>query len=935
MKSKRFFSLFLSLCLLVSAVPVFAAAAENPFTDVPENKYYFQPVLWAVENGITTGKTATTFAPNDPCTRKQIVTFLWRAAGEPAPDSMVNPFVDVKADRFEQAILWAYYKGITTGTTETTFSGDNTCTRKQIVTFLWRYMGQPQAQNTANPFVDVKADRFQNAILWAYYSGITTGTGDGSTFSPEDPCTRGQIVTFLYRADGESTPPPQDTPTQPTGPALDAETIYAKCAPAVFTIESYYENGDVYNSSYGFFIDSSGIAVVSIGVLKDDLSAAHSAVIRTSDTGAEYPVSGVYDYSEEEGWAVIQVEGSGFPYLPIGDADAVTKGAQVFAVSWYFYPGEDKAGFNGYEFCIKNTSVEKYGKNYFDIYKKESASGFFAEYGALVNPYGQVIGILAHETDGGTFHDYALPISYIENYNRENLRSLEEIKPGYHAFINAYTGLTKWIEENHTAYEDGCYIYEETEEIEGAPCIFRLRWSAGDDDLTVTTTYIDGTATITATMNYTADMEDSISSYSYTDTQDNSHDATITAWIPREKYAEHYYHILPDSYDGNKEDWEVHISFNQTILFNSLEFTNRVFRYFSDYTVADLGFTAYQFLAPYDPEADNFTNAYNSLAQWIYENYTAYEYGYYIYEEWRVGEGEYADVYYPFWLYWNPSDYSIIAMVSRMEGSTTITAEINYDISAGPDRAETFYIYEDTQNDSLYTKISANIDCNLFDKDYVILFDSYEGDYSGIQPNRSNYSILLQTALDCTNTVFGQYSDYTVADLGFTAYQNNSGNPGEGAFADAYHGLAQWIQANYTAYEDGYYIYEETEEISYKVYQYQLRWAPGDDHITAVTTIIDPGIILTSTIEYTADMEPSICSYSCDANGNNSDSNATAYIDRGGFYEIRFESYEGDKTYLETDRKNLRIMIKRSLDFTDKVFGYFSDFTTADLGFIS
>ena len=165
MKIKRFLALFLSVCLLVSAVPVFAAAAENPFTDVPTNKYYYQPVLWAVENGITTGKTATTFAPNDPCTRKQIVTFLWRAAGEPAPDSMVNPFVDVKADRFEKAILWAYYKGITTGTTETTFSGDNTCTRKQIVTFLWRYMGQPQAQNTANPFVDVKADRFQNAIL--------------------------------------------------------------------------------------------------------------------------------------------------------------------------------------------------------------------------------------------------------------------------------------------------------------------------------------------------------------------------------------------------------------------------------------------------------------------------------------------------------------------------------------------------------------------------------------------------------------------------------------------------------------------------------------------------------------------------------------------------------------------------------------------------
>ena len=112
---------------------------------------------------------------------------------------MVNPFTDVKSDRFEKAILWAYYEGITTGTTATTFSGEDTCTRKQIVTFLWRFRGQPEPQNMDNPFVDVKADRFQKAILWAYYEGITTGTGDGTTFSPENPCTRKQIVTFLYR----------------------------------------------------------------------------------------------------------------------------------------------------------------------------------------------------------------------------------------------------------------------------------------------------------------------------------------------------------------------------------------------------------------------------------------------------------------------------------------------------------------------------------------------------------------------------------------------------------------------------------------------------------------------------------------------------------------------------------------------------------------
>ena len=173
---------------------------KNPFTDVKADRFE-TAILWGYYNGITSGTgDGTTFSPENPCTRKQIVTFLWRAAGEPEPASMVNPFVDVKADRFEKAILWAYYEGITSGTGDgSTFSPENTCTRKQIVTFLWRYHGCPEPQSMNNPFVDVKSDRFEKAILWAYYEGITSGTGDGSTFSPENSCTRKQIVTFLYR----------------------------------------------------------------------------------------------------------------------------------------------------------------------------------------------------------------------------------------------------------------------------------------------------------------------------------------------------------------------------------------------------------------------------------------------------------------------------------------------------------------------------------------------------------------------------------------------------------------------------------------------------------------------------------------------------------------------------------------------------------------
>ena len=173
---------------------------NNIFTDVKEDRFT-AAILWAYYNGITTGTgDGTTFSPEAPCTRKQIVTFLWRAAGNPEPKSMANPFVDVPSDRFEKAILWAYYEGITTGTGDgTTFSPESTCTRKQIVTFLWRYHDEPAPNSMENKFTDVKNDRFAAAILWAAEQGITTGTGNGTTFSPEAPCTRKQNVTFLYR----------------------------------------------------------------------------------------------------------------------------------------------------------------------------------------------------------------------------------------------------------------------------------------------------------------------------------------------------------------------------------------------------------------------------------------------------------------------------------------------------------------------------------------------------------------------------------------------------------------------------------------------------------------------------------------------------------------------------------------------------------------
>ena len=177
-----------------------APTGKNPFIDVPAGSYYEDAVIWAVDKGITTGTSATTFNPNGICTRAQAVTFLWRAAGSPAAKSAVMPFTDVKAGSYYyDAVLWAVEQGITKGTSDTMFSPDATCTRVQIVTFLWRSQKSPAA-GTANPFTDVKASAYYaDAVLWAVKHNITVGT-TFSIFSPDEECTRAQIVTFLYRA---------------------------------------------------------------------------------------------------------------------------------------------------------------------------------------------------------------------------------------------------------------------------------------------------------------------------------------------------------------------------------------------------------------------------------------------------------------------------------------------------------------------------------------------------------------------------------------------------------------------------------------------------------------------------------------------------------------------------------------------------------------
>ena len=174
--------------------------AVNPFVDVPEDSWFFAPVMWAVENGITSGTSATTFGPDGACVRAQVVTFLWRAAGSPKPVTAENPFVDVPEDEYyRDAVLWAYENGITSGVSETHFGTNEICTREQVVTFLWAAANKPASSAEVN-FSDVQSGAWYYApVAWAVENNITSGIG-GGIFGVGSTCTRAHVVTFLYAA---------------------------------------------------------------------------------------------------------------------------------------------------------------------------------------------------------------------------------------------------------------------------------------------------------------------------------------------------------------------------------------------------------------------------------------------------------------------------------------------------------------------------------------------------------------------------------------------------------------------------------------------------------------------------------------------------------------------------------------------------------------
>lgn len=179
---------------------VLESAQMNPFTDISEGEYYYQPVLWAVKNNVTAGLSNDEFGPEIFCTRGQVITFIWRANGCPEPRTMSTEFVDIYGeDYYYKAVLWAVEQGIASGTTATTFSPDAQATRGQIVTFLYRAANKPAVNETSCDFNDVeKGAYYYDAVLWAVENAITSGTSV-TTFEPDSVCTRGQVVTFLHR----------------------------------------------------------------------------------------------------------------------------------------------------------------------------------------------------------------------------------------------------------------------------------------------------------------------------------------------------------------------------------------------------------------------------------------------------------------------------------------------------------------------------------------------------------------------------------------------------------------------------------------------------------------------------------------------------------------------------------------------------------------
>ena len=270
----------------------FEALTPNPFEDVKDTDYFYQAVLWAVGQGVTTGTSDTTFSPKNDCTRGQVVTFLWRVNGQPEPKSTAHSFVDIDANAYYyKAVLWAVENKITNGMDATHFMPKNTCTRGQVVTFLWRAKWEPAPKTTTHPFVDVDANAYYyQAMLWAVENKITNGMDD-THFKPNDVCNRAQVVTFLYRAKDAAAAPG----TMELSAVISADRDYAgEEDPATLTVKA--EGGTApYTYKWQKYSESREMWGNSIGQTGTSYTVKSSGRYRCQVTDAE----GTAVYSNE------------------------------------------------------------------------------------------------------------------------------------------------------------------------------------------------------------------------------------------------------------------------------------------------------------------------------------------------------------------------------------------------------------------------------------------------------------------------------------------------------------------------------------------------------------------------------------------------------------------------------------------------------------
>ena len=563
---RKLSALVLTFAILLCMLPT--AASASAFWDVPEGVWYSNAVNWAVEKGITTGTGGGGFSPEAVCTRAQVVTFLWRSEGCPEPNNAYDPFWDVNTgDYFYKAVLWAVEKGITNGLSADCFGAAEACTRAQVATFLWRTKGKPAHGAEYTPFMDISYGAwYYDAVLWAVGAGVTNGLATYS-FGPDITCTRGQIVTFLFRANGVH-------PDSGTGD-LSPEQIYAKCSPAVFYMEVYDRSGNAFASGSGFFIDSNGTAVTNYHVIE----GAHSAKILTADTNQVYDVQGVYDYSVTEDWAVIQVDGSGFDYLKIGDSNTAVGGATIYAIG--SPEGLDNTISEG---LISNPSRVLDGVPYIQISAPIShgSSG-----GALINKNGDVIGITSAGFADGQNLNLALPISVIDGYSRDQLTALSDLFGS-----DAYDTLCNWLTANYTSTDtDGYHYREDVEYNDGSYSIYTLDWDPQTDLLYSSAGYSEDGYYHFSMLFYEKNAAYMDTGYSYF--EDGWGECSGWASIECAAFDEAY-SISFSEFEGDTSGIETDKELHLYNLMECLSFTNYIFEHTnSGYTVADLGFLSF------------------------------------------------------------------------------------------------------------------------------------------------------------------------------------------------------------------------------------------------------------------------------------------------------------------------------------------------------